>query len=180
MTLHRMEVQLRAELKGNTLSGHASVFDQETYIPREGYEVIARSAFNEVLKDPDTDVRALYNHDASMLLGRQSSGTLRLGTDSEGLTFDVDLPDTTAGRDVRELLERGDLTGASFGWIPGKFDTLTRKEGGILRSHTSIKRLVDVSVVTFPAYQGASVALRSERFETDLRSQLIRARSRYL
>jgi HK97 family phage prohead protease len=180
MTLHRMEVQLRAEVKGNTLHGHASVFDQETYIPGEGWEEITRSAFNEVYKDPDTDTVALFNHDPTLLLGRQSSGTLRWSIDSEGLPFDVDLPNTTVGRDVRELLERGDLKGASFGWIPGQYDTVTRKEGGLLRSHTSIRRLVDVSVVTFPAYSGASVALRSERFETDLRSQLIRARSRVL
>lgn len=180
MTLHRMEVQLRAEMKGNTLFGHASVFDQETYIPGEGWEVIARSAFNEVLKDQSTDVRALFNHDPTMLLGRQSAGTLRLSVDSEGLPFEVDLPDTTVGRDIRILLDRGDLTGASFGWIPGEYDTLTRSEGGLIRSHTSIKRLVDVSVVTFPAYSGASVALRSERFESDNRSRLIRARSRNL
>lgn len=179
MTLHRMEVSLRAEVKGNTLYGHASVFDQETFIPGEGHEVIARSAFNEVYEDETTDVVALFNHDPTLLLGRQSSGTLRWGIDSEGLPFDVDLPNTTVGRDVRELLERGDLKGASFGWIPGKYDSLTRSEGGILRSHTSIRRLVDVSVVTFPAYSGASVALRNESFESNA-SRLIRARARFL
>jgi HK97 family phage prohead protease len=177
--MHRMQVNLRAEIKGNTLYGHASVFNQETYIPGEGYEEITRSAFDDVIASEETDVRALFNHDPTMLLGRQSAGTLRLGIDSEGLPFEVDLPDTTVGRDVRVLLERGDLNGASFGWIPDKFNTTTRKGGGLLRSHTSIKRLVDVSVVTFPAYQGATVALRNENPVSN-RSRLIRARARFL
>lgn len=173
-------LRLRAELKGNTLSGHASVYEQETYINGEGYEVIGRGAFDDVLKDESTDVRALFNHDASMLLGRQGAGTLRLSSDSEGLAFDVDLPDTQLGRDVRVLLERGDLDGASFGWIADEYETNKRSEGDLVRRHTRIKRLVDVSVVTFPAYQGATATVRSETFIETRGSQLIRARARLL
>jgi HK97 family phage prohead protease len=182
-TLNRT-VKLRSEVKGNTLYGHAAVFDQETFIPGEGWEVMTRSAFDEVLDREDTDVRALFNHDMSMLLGRQSSGTLRLSVDSEGLPFEVDLPDTQLGRDVRVLLERGDLDGASFAWMPGESELRTRQAGGQVRAHTRVSRLVDVSVVTLPAYAGAGAALRSEQlgytFENDPRSRLIRARARIL
>jgi HK97 family phage prohead protease len=145
-------VKLRTETKGNTLYGHAAVYDTETFIPGEGYEIIGRSAFDNVAKDENTDVRALFNHDPSMLLGRQSSGTLKWSTDSEGLPFEVDLPDT----------QLGDLDGCSFAWVEGDYDTQARAAGGKVNVHTRIDRLVDVSVVTFPAYPGTSAKLRAE------------------
>ncbi|MFI6861291.1 HK97 family phage prohead protease [Streptomyces sp. NPDC050421] len=60
------------------------------------------------------DVYATFNHDTRSLLGRVSSGTLRVGEDRDGGWYEVDLPDTTVGRDVAELLKRGDLQGSSF------------------------------------------------------------------
>jgi len=172
----RMECKLRAEVKGNTLYGHAAVFNQRAYIPQERtHEELSDTAFDDVLANPSTDARALMNHDPTLLLGRQSSKTLRLTTDTEGLEFEVDLPDTALGRDVRVLLERGDLDGASFGWLPGKVDRVAIP-GGTLQRHTSISRLLDVSVVTFPAYAGAGARLRHESIGTGNRSRLIRAR----
>ena len=56
-------------------------------------------------------MRALFNHERGALLGRTCSGTLRLSEDGTGLRYEIDLPDTTVGRDVAALLERGDLTG---------------------------------------------------------------------
>lgn len=156
-------VKLRAETKGNTLYGYASVFDTETFIQGEGYEIMGRSAFDDVQKRDDTDVRALFNHDMSALLGRQSSGTLRWSTDSEGLPFEVDLPDTQLGRDIRVLLERGDLDGCSFAWIEGDSDVQARSAGGRVKVHTRVDRLIDVSVVTLPAYPGTSAKLRNEQ-----------------
>ncbi len=181
MTLTRFGVELRAELKGNMLRGHAAVFGQYAELPGH-LEALSDTAFRAVLNDKTTDVRALFNHDPSMLLGRQSSGTLRVGVDSKGLPFEVDLPNTTAGNDVRELAERGDLTGASFGFVPGE-DEWSSHEGRRLRTHTSVARLVDVSPVTFPAYDGTDVSLRHMKFERPAvsgRSRLIRARARVL
>jgi HK97 family phage prohead protease len=174
---------LRAEITGNKLVGHAAVFGQ--YAPVPGHlEALSCTAFEQVRTDQATDVRALYEHDPAKLLGRQSSGTLRWSVDSEGLPFEVDLPDTTHGRDVRELALRGDLSGASFGFIPGQ-DEWSHVQGRQLRTHTSVARLVDLSVVAFPAYAGATVMLRSldkastQSTET-LQSQLVRARARVL
>jgi HK97 family phage prohead protease len=83
-------------------------------------ESLSHSAFEQVRKDANTDVRAPYDHDPAELLGPQSSGTLRRSVDSQGLAFELDLPDTTThGRDARGLALRGDFTGASFGFIPG-------------------------------------------------------------
>lgn len=177
--VRQFRAALESEVKGNKLYGHAAVFDQVADLGQFGLESLARSAFDGVLKSPETDVRALFNHDPNFLLGRQSSGTLRVGTDSEGLEFEVDLPDTSTGRDVRILAERGDLTGASFAFLPGE-DEWTRIEGRKLRTHTSVAGLLDVSPVTFPAYEGASVALRARSTiaSNSGRSQLIRARAR--
>lgn len=175
----RYAIQLRAELDGNTLRGHGAVFGQATELFPGYLEQIAAGAFDEVLDRDDTDVRALMNHDPAQLLGRQSAGTLRLDVDREGLAFEVDLPDTTYARDLRELVARGDLTGASFGFIPGKTRSATTEAGSHVTEHLSVARLLDVSAVTWPAYEGASVALRRYDFDRPSgRSQMIRARAR--
>lgn len=179
----RFAVELRSEISGNKLVGHAAVFGQYAELPGH-LESLHRSAFDAVRKDSNTDCRALFNHDPSKLLGRQSSGTLRWSVDSEGLPFELDLPDTSTGRDVRELSARGDLSGASFGFVPGA-DEWSQIEGRQLRTHTSVSRLVDLSVVTFPAYAGTTVMLRSLDLAStkpveSIRSQLIRAKHRAL
>ena len=169
-----------ADVAGNTLAGHAAVFGQLAQI-RGGWEAIAPQAFDEVLARGD-DVVALRDHDPSQLLGRTRSGTLRLATDDEGLVFEVDLPDTAYARDVRALVARGDLAGASFGVLPGRDELGSAPDGRQLRTHTSVKRLLDVSVVAMPAYEGTAVTLRSyqpPRMSNQTRLLLARHRARY-
>lgn len=167
-------------MSGDTLVGHAAVFGQMARLAT-GYEQLAPTAFDAALENPETDVRALLNHDPQQLLGRQASGTLRLSADKEGLRFELDLPDTSYARDLRELVSRGDLTGASFGFIPGEDEMSTAPDGRQLRTHTSVAELIDVSPVTFPAYSGAGVALRSIIFPAlTAREQAIRARARQI
>lgn len=179
-TVTRMGVQCRSEIKGNKLGGYASVFDQTTDLGIFGQERIARTAFKRALDDPRTDVRALWNHDSNFPLGRQSAGTLRLSVDSSGLEYEVSLPNTSYANDIRELVERGDVTGASFGFIPDEWHWEGEGEARA-RVHTSVGALIDVSPVTFPAYDGASTGLRSVvNGATRRRSQLIRARFRAL
>ncbi len=134
------------------LRGYAAVFDQPTTRQRDypGAESIARGAFDGVLGD---DVLALVDHDPSKVLGRSTAGTLRLRSDDYGLAVEIDLPDTTLGRDVRELVRRGDLNGMSFGFRPG---VVERTAGGVV--HRSFAGLSDVSVVSRPAYDGTSVS----------------------
>lgn len=178
--IQRLGVELRATANGRTIVGHASVFGQTAEIAG-GYERIAPGAFDDVLKDPATDVRALLNHDPGLVLGRQKAGTLRLSTDQIGLRFEVDLPDTTYASDLKELVRRGDLTGASFGFIPGEDKFERAKDGKQIRTHTRIAALVDVSPVTFPAYDTAGVQLRSlviPVLSSGRRSQLVMARHR--
>lgn len=156
-------VELRAEMAGDTLHGYASVFGQVAKVPG-GYEEIDEKAFDAVLARTGeglADTIATRDHNRSQILGRLSAGTLKLGVDKRGLAFEVDLPDTTYARDLRVSVERGDITGASFAFKPGRSELVSAKDGRPLRRHTEIGVLADVAVVTDPAYDGAGVALRS-------------------
>lgn len=178
--MDRIGCEYRAELHGSVLSGYAAVFDQ---VARVGgtYESVGRSAFDKVLGDK-ADVRCLVNHEPSRLLGRTSSGTLRLSVDDIGLRYEVDLPDTQDGRDLRTLVARGDLSGSSFGFVPGASARSHTVDGATLRSHTSVGMLLDVSPVTYPAYSGTDglVSLRSLQLtpSQSARAQMLLARHR--
>ena len=151
-------LDVRADVVGNRLRGHAAVFNQETRIS-EFYEEIDPRAFDRVLlSDPDTVMQVDHS---GLPLGRTTSGTLRLAVDSTGLEFDCDLPNTTLARDARELVDRGDLRACSFGFQVAEDVWSLRKDGAQKRVITVVGRLFDVSVVTFPAYAGTDVALRS-------------------
>lgn len=162
----------RAAVQGNTLFGYAAVYGVPTTRQRDfaGAETIARGAFDGVMSN---DVVALVNHDMSQLLGRSAAGTLRLSSDEKGLRFEVDLPDTQVGRDTRELVARGDLQGMSFTAALGEMDKV---QGGVV--HRTFSRLVDVSVVTSPAYLETQVAVRHGQDPARVREQMIRARAR--
>lgn len=177
--MNRFAVECRAEVSGNKLAGYAALFGMMAKLP-SNYETLAPTAFDAALKRGD-DTKALLQHDPRYVLGSTKAGTLRLSTDSKGLQFEVDLPDTTYARDVRELVSRGDLSGMSFGFTPGDDRWSTAPDGRQLRTHVSVESLVDVSPVSNPAYDGTSVALRAIEFPTtyvDVRTQKILARHR--
>lgn len=174
----RFGIELRSEVKGRTLYGHAGVFGALAKLPGH-YEEYGRTAFDAALKNQDRDIVSLWDHDTSKLLARTSSGTLRVGTDSTGLEFELDLPNTTLGRDVQELAERGDIRGASIGFIQGEIERDRTPDGSLLVRHTSMAMIRDISPVTLPAYLETDVELRHYEFERPTgRSQLIRARHR--
>jgi HK97 family phage prohead protease len=178
--LMRYLVECRAELDGDKLIGHGAVFNQRAKVPG-GYEQLGTAAFDDVLARSDTDAVSLTNHDPHYLLGRQSAGTLRLRTDGDGLVFEVDLPDTSYANDLRKLVARGDMKGASFGFIPNlDKSTWTRAEdGAAVHTINVVSHLRDIGPVTFPAYSGTGVALRSyDLAPASSRDQLIRARAR--
>lgn len=179
--MNRFGVELRAQVQGNRLAGHAAVFDVHAQLPGH-WETLARSAFDETLA-ADPDVKALFNHNPSLILGSTRAKTLRLEVDDIGLSFEVDLPDTSYARDLRELVEREDVRGCSFGFVPGADRWSRAPDGGQLRTHTSIRELVDVSLVTHPAYDGTDVRLRHVEFSIrppTARGQLIRLRAAQL
>lgn len=179
--LKRYAVQLRAEMAGDTLTGHAAVFNQMAKVPG-GYEEFDPAAFDAVLDRSDSDSVSLWNHDMSMLLGRRSAGTLRVKVDGDGLAYEVDLPATSYAQDLRALVARGDVRGGSIGFVPARDGIETRRapDGGVLTRVTKVDYLRDLGPVTLPAYGGTDVALRHYDFggRVSTRSRLIRARAR--
>lgn len=148
--------EVRATDKGRTIGGYAAVFNSEADIGGYFREVIAPGAFADALSQ---DVRALVDHDSGRVIGRTKAGTLRLKQDDTGLAVEIDLPDTTDGRDLGTLIERGDVSGMSFGFIVTK-QRWDETQDPPLRTVEAVD-LREVSVVAFPAYDDTSIALRS-------------------
>ena len=94
-----------------------------------------------------------------MILARTASGTLRIYEDERGLKYEFEAPKTTAGNDVLEMIKRGDISQSSFGFTVEQ-DSWAKRDGTTYRTIKKVKRLYDVSPVTFPAYPEASVAVR--------------------
>jgi len=139
--------------------GHAAVFNSSTIIGGQFIERIRPGAFSRVLSERP-DVIANFNHSVDMLLGRTSSGTLRLKQDKIGLAYEIDPPNTSVGRDVVELLERGDLRGSSFAFnVKPSGEVWTREDGRSVRTITEINALADVCVCSTPAYADATAGI---------------------
>lgn len=146
-----------AEDRIGTAAGRAALFNVTADIGGYFQERLLPGAFTESLAVDD--VRALFDHDPGRVLGRSSAGTLRLSEDAAGLSCEIDLPDTSDGRDLVALLRRRDITGMSFGFevMHDEWDD----SGDIpLRTIHRVK-LWEVSAVTWPAYSGTSIAMRS-------------------
>lgn len=132
-------------------------------------ERINPKAFNKALNDKH-DVRALFNHDPNMVLGRTSSRTLHLSKTLRGLDYEVEPGKTTVASDVQEHISRGDVTGSSFGFNVQEQKFYCDEERGVdVREIISVD-LFDVGPVTFPAYSATSTGVRSETDLTECRS----------
>lgn len=117
-------------------------------------EQFAPGAFTDSLA-AGGDVRALYEHNYTQLLGRTKSGTLQLSQDDTGLRFELTPPDTQLGRDVLTLVERGDLSGMSFGFRALK-ESWDIAQAPYLRTITTAE-LIEVTVTSMPAYPESAV-----------------------
>lgn len=144
--------------KFNRLSEPISDFWGSTF-----QEQIAPGAFKKTLAE--ADIRALWNHDARYVLGRNRSGTLTLREDEHGLWMSTTPPETTWARDLITTMKRGDVNQQSFAFqvIQDKWESERNKETG---KRTDIRTLIevklfDVSVVTYPAYTDTSAAVRA-------------------
>jgi HK97 family phage prohead protease len=155
-------IELRAAADGSkspgTLVGYAALFNRLSLDLGYFREQIAPGAFASALGR--CDVRALFNHDPSCVLGRTSAGTLRLVEDEIGLRMECDLPDTQLGRDTAESIRRRDIQGQSFAFTISK-EEWDWKSDPPLRTLVEADELYDVGPVTYPAYEETSVALRS-------------------
>jgi HK97 family phage prohead protease len=142
------DLEIRQEGDGMTLRGYAAVFNSPSQ-PLPFIETIEPGAFRDSLNSRN-EIKLLWNHDTSIVLGSTRAGTLRLSEDERGLYVDADLPDTQAGRDAAVSIQRGDVTGFSFGFrVPVGGDVWANASERVLKR----VNLHEVSVgVAFPAY----------------------------
>jgi HK97 family phage prohead protease len=154
-TFNVRDVEARADDKGMRLSGYAAVFNDSS-VPLPFKESIAPGAFRKTLSETP-DVRLLINHEG-LPLARTKNGTLKLEEDERGLRFDADLADTQEGRDIYELVKRGDVDQMSFAF------RVIRQKWNDDRSRRVLTEVSladgDVSVVTYPAYPTTTVEAR--------------------
>jgi len=180
----RIEEEQKAEVKGNTLSkmeqrvnttefevreegdgmhfsGYAALFESPSQ-PLPFTEKIQRGAFKRSLRARN-DIKFLWNHDSGEILGSTRAGTLTLSEDDRGLKVEGMLPNTSRGRDVAELLKRGDVDAMSFGFsVPQGGDTWSAD--GSERTLKSV-RLHEVSVVAWPAYTATAGTVSVRKYE---------------
>jgi HK97 family phage prohead protease len=157
------------DVQGNTLVGSAAVWDtpwNPEMTELHGYEErISRGAFRfalEAVRQGAADIPLLWGHDRNQVLATTRAGTLNLREDDKGLHVEAQLPNTQLGRDVREMIARGDVAGMSFGMYTRPEDSnLSRRNGIVRRTVMLIRRLLDVTATWEPAYPATSLELRS-------------------
>ena len=160
--LRAADFATRAEDGRLYIDGYFAVFNSEYWLWSTAFETIDPGAFN---LEADTDVRALTNHDSTLVLGRTSVGTLQLRTDEKGLfgTILINEKDQDACN-LYERVKRGDVSQCSFG-----FDILQEatefRDDGITVWHLQRVKLYEVSVCTFPAYPETAVKTRQAELD---------------
>lgn len=144
------------------IEGYFSVFNSDYEIWPGATESIAPGAFSNTLSE---DVRALINHDTTLVLGRNKANTLELREDARGLWGKIRInPNDSDAMNLYERVKRGDVDQCSFGFDILKEDTEFREDGTI---HWTIREvlLYEVSCCTFPAYEDTSISARQKEFE---------------
>lgn len=160
------EVTTRSDDNGiPILEGYFVRYDDVYVVAPGATESIARGAFAESIKG---DVRALYNHNTDIVLGRTSAGTLELRDTEVGLWGSIKInPKDTQAMDAYQRVARGDISGCSFGFdIPaGGETTEVRDDGSVHWTITRVDPLYEVSPCAFPAYEATSVSARCNDLE---------------
>lgn len=160
-----IKLSKRAEGELPKIEGYGAVFYREgkpetEYRLWDDYvERIMPGAFDEALR-ANADVRSLFNHDSNIVLGRSSSGTLELSVDEIGLFYSLTPPDTQGARDLIKSLEREDVDGSSFMFIPT--ETVWREQDDLFIREILSVELFECGPVTFPAYEGTTAGTREK------------------
>lgn len=145
-----------------SIEGYFAVFNSNYDLGYGMSESIAPHAFDDTISD---DVRALINHDTTLVLGRTSAHTLELRQDEHGLWGHIDInPNDTDAMNLYARVKRGDVTQCSFGFDILDEETEFRGESEVHWTIKSVK-LYEVSCCTFPAYEETSISARTRDLE---------------
>lgn len=162
------EFQTREDGNNLSIEGYFAVFNSNYDIAAGLSESIAPGAFTSSMSG---DIRALINHDTTLVLGRTKAGTLTLREDTHGLWGHVDInPNDVDAMNLYERVKRGDVDQCSIGFDIRSEDTDIGEDGSI---HWTLKDvdLWEVSCCTFPAYQETNIAARANERDTILKRQ---------
>lgn len=164
------KLEVRKETDGDIyLEGYFITFNKETELWPGAYEEIAPTACDETLSN---DIRALINHDTTLVIGRNKARTLELKADAFGLWGSVKInQDDSDAINAYHRVERGDVSGNSFGGYFPK-ETFIQNEDGSVKWRVETIDLREVSVCTFPQYEDTTIQARERDFEQYKNKQL--------
>lgn len=156
-----------------TIEGYFAVFNSNYEIGPGMSESIAPGAFSNSVSQ---DVRALINHDSTLVLGRAKAGTLELREDSHGLWGRIDInPKDVDAMNLYERVKRGDVDQCSFGFEIRSEDTEISEDGDVHWTITEVDPLYEVSCCTFPAYEETSISARRKEEADELKARQVEA-----
>lgn len=145
------------------IEGYFAVFNSNYEIAPGMSESIAPGAFSNSISG---DVRALINHDTTLVLGRSKAGTLELREDVHGLWGKVTVnPNDGDAMNLYSRVKRGDVDQCSIGFEIRSEDTEIREDGSVHWTIKEVDPLYEVSCCTFPAYEETNIAARSKQRE---------------
>lgn len=171
LQLRSGEFKTREDSGELTIEGYFAVFNSNYEIWEGASESIAPGAFDSSMSG---DIRALTNHDTTLVLGRTKANTLELKTDSHGLWGRVRInPNDSEAMNTYERVKRGDVDQCSIGFLIRSQETDFREDGSIHWTITDVE-LFEVSVCTFPAYEETSVSAR-RKDAAEIRSRQLEA-----
>jgi len=165
----RTEFQTREDGGNRTIEGYFAVFNSIYEIAPGMTESVERGAFSRSITG---DIRALTNHDTTLVLGRTKAHTLELREDEHGLWGKISInPNDVDAMNLYERVKRGDVDQCSFGFEIVEQETEFRDDGSI---HWTIKdvNLFEVSACTFPAYQETNIAARASEKNAMLKREV--------
>lgn len=146
------------------IEGYFAVFGDVYEVWPDVTESIAPGAFTESISQ---DVRALYNHNTDVVLGRASAGTLHLRQDERGLWGDIEINrEDTEAMNVYRRIKRGDITGCSFGFEIESERYDIKDDGSVHYTIEKVNPLYEISPCAFPAYEATRISARGKNLET--------------
>jgi len=164
------ELEIRAEQEGKPkrISGYGIVYNRETQLYDDLYEVIRPGAASEFLST-NPDIKCCLNHNRDRIFGRTKNGTVKLEENSKGVKYTAKPPDAQWARDAIASIERGDIDGSSFTFavLPQDEKVTKRSDGTYLREIFKLSRIGEMGPVTDPAYLDTTAEARAkEEYES--------------
>lgn len=162
--------EVRSKNEDKYIEGYFIRFNEETELWPGAFEEVHPDCIDESLKN--NDIRALFNHDTGIVLGRTSNNTLELKKDSIGLFGTVKInPNDKQAMDILARIERGDINACSFGFNIIS-EEITERDDGTVKFILKEIDLKEVSAVTFPQYEETSISARKQDLKQHQQRQL--------